>query len=213
MLYTSGTDKDCSRTPRLGSAELANRYINPTKQYFFSRGHLTANADGIWAHEKKATFYFVNVIPQWQNINAGNWERLESSIRNLAQRNRSFIKVYTGASGVSTLKDINNNDKPIYLGKDSAGRLKNVLPVPKFMYKVIINEAARTGVAVVTINNPYSENHKAADVLCQSVCNQITWITFDTSDFAKGYTYCCDVQTFYNALQVIPNPGNLPLMK
>ena len=32
------------------------------------------NGDGITADEKISTFYFINVTPQWQTINGGNWE-------------------------------------------------------------------------------------------------------------------------------------------
>jgi len=58
----------------LGSKELADEYIQPSKNIYLARGHLAPNADGIEAYERKATFYFVNVVGQWQTINGGNWK-------------------------------------------------------------------------------------------------------------------------------------------
>lgn len=54
----------------LQSDELAKKYIKLNDdEYFMSRGHLTAKADFIYGSQQRATFYYVNVAPQWQVIN------------------------------------------------------------------------------------------------------------------------------------------------
>jgi len=197
----------------LGSQQQREQFIRPSKDMFFARGHLTPKVDGVTDDEQQATFYFVNAIPQWHVINRGNWQELEKVVRALAMNNKIVLKVYTGAYGVTTLPDDKGIYKPIYLGKDRSGNLMNVLPAPKLMYKVIINENVGTGVAVVTINNPHE--YKPAENLCTDVCKQISWITFKIDNITAGYTYCCEVKQLYHALPMLsrfPDPGNLRLM-
>ena len=61
-----------SRT--VGSILLANDYINSKSQLFFSRGHLSPDADFIDSDSQDATYYFLNTAPQWQTFNGGNWK-------------------------------------------------------------------------------------------------------------------------------------------
>jgi DNA/RNA endonuclease G (NUC1) len=42
-----------------------------------------------------ATFYFLNVAPQWKKFNSGNWLALELKIRAFAQDNEVDIKALT----------------------------------------------------------------------------------------------------------------------
>ncbi|KAH8281130.1 hypothetical protein KR054_012107 [Drosophila jambulina] len=42
--------------------------------YLFNRGHLTAPADFPFAHQQKATFKIRNVVPQYAEVNNGNWK-------------------------------------------------------------------------------------------------------------------------------------------
>lgn len=48
---------------------------------FFAKGHLTPNADFQLESWRDVTFMFVNVQPQWQEINGGNWEQVEQATR------------------------------------------------------------------------------------------------------------------------------------
>lgn len=52
--------------------------LMPTKgNTFLSRGHLAARSDFIYRSHQRASYYFINVGPQWQSFNAGNWAILE----------------------------------------------------------------------------------------------------------------------------------------
>ena len=83
-----------------------------------------------------STFTFIDVAPQWQSFNAGNWLDVENGIRYLAEyyygtlkvvNNRynksQFLKsstqVWTGTYGVLQLEDDNGNLVDIYLGRSS----------------------------------------------------------------------------------------------
>ena len=68
----------------------------------------------------------MNVAPQWQTFNGGNWAELEDEVRNFASDRGLDLVVYTGTNGVLQLDDTNGNPVDIYLSPD--GRQ---LPVPE----------------------------------------------------------------------------------
>lgn len=41
---------------------------------FLARGHLAPDADYPLLGEQDATYYYSNVVPQWQSINNANWK-------------------------------------------------------------------------------------------------------------------------------------------
>ena len=43
-----------------------------------------------------ATFYYLNVAPQWKKFNAGNWLQVELQTRWYAQRTNKDLEIYTG---------------------------------------------------------------------------------------------------------------------
>lgn len=51
----------------LKSNDLASEYLQVNDNWFFmARGHLTAKADFVYGSQQRATFFYVNVAPQWQ---------------------------------------------------------------------------------------------------------------------------------------------------
>ena len=52
---------------------------------YIARGHLAPNADFMNYAWQDATFTFIDVAPQWQSFNAGNWLDVENGIRYLAE--------------------------------------------------------------------------------------------------------------------------------
>ena len=53
---------------------------------FFAKGHLAPGAAFIYKLEKAATYYFINVAPQFQSFNGRNWADVEKATRNVARR-------------------------------------------------------------------------------------------------------------------------------
>ncbi len=72
QLYTQAKQTE-TLAQILGSRELAAFYIKPNTPYFLSRGHLAPDGDFIDADSQRASYYFMNVAPQFQTFNGGNW--------------------------------------------------------------------------------------------------------------------------------------------
>ncbi len=58
-----------------------NVLFTTTKSNYLSRGHLAPDAGFIYDSFQDATYYFINVAPQFQSFNNGNWRMLEDKIR------------------------------------------------------------------------------------------------------------------------------------
>ena len=190
----------------LGSAELAKRYLDPSKSFYLSRGHLAPDGDFVDAASQDMTYYYINCAPQWQAFNNGNWKALETAVRDLASGRMADYTIYTGTFGILTLADIQGRQKPITLAANGK------IPVPKYYWKVIHDPANGKATAVIGINNPYLATVTGADVFCPDVCNQMKWIKFERTRMASGYTFCCTVQSLRKIISYSPDLGNLPLL-
>ena len=80
-------------------------------------------------HHKDSTFYFINVAPQWQSFNGGNWVDIENAVRDLNVDQGRELMVYTGTSGVALLDDEEGDKVEIFLYPYGDGGDR--LPVPK----------------------------------------------------------------------------------
>ena len=67
----------------------------------------------------------MNVAPQWQAFNGGNWYYLEDGTRDFVEERKNDLVVYTGTSGVLELENTNGDPVEIWLNPDD-----NRLPVP-----------------------------------------------------------------------------------
>ena len=79
-----------------------NKYYART---FIAKGHLSPDADFIFAHEQLLTYFYVNMAPQWQSINTGNWLKVERNVRKLAIKVRLLyiyiVMLWTSINAVS----------------------------------------------------------------------------------------------------------------
>lgn len=182
----------------------ASAYID--LEHYLNRGHMAANADFVMANQQKTTFLYVNVAPQWEKFNSGNWKSLEENVRKMTQ-NYGDLELYTGTYGVLALPDRDGNMKEIYL--DSNKRL----PVPKLYFRVILEQVPgpRKGVVMVGVNNPHfstSELKKNGYFVCNDVSNQLTWLDNDVrtnkTKQSLGYLYACEVGEFINTVTYLP---------
>jgi endonuclease G len=88
----------------------------------YDRGHMVRSEERTRTPEdNKATFLLTNVLPQYHDLNAGPWLRLEEHIQDLAQKEKK--QLYIVAGGIF-------NKKPETIGKGVA--------VPSACFKVAV---------------------------------------------------------------------------
>uniref|UniRef100_A0A2M4BML1 Putative alkaline nuclease n=1 Tax=Anopheles marajoara TaxID=58244 RepID=A0A2M4BML1_9DIPT len=182
----------------LGTQARADAVLDSKRGLFLSRGHLAAKSDFIFGSHQRASFWLMNVAPQWQRFNAFNWQRIETAVKEYVAANDRWLTVYTGTYGVLELPDGNGDPQRIFLdydpGRDPPGRI----PVPKLFYKVLIDEQNHAGLALIGVNNPHATPEEIAEqyVVCKDVSGAIDWIHWKRESIADGYSYACDVNEF-----------------
>lgn len=180
-------------TDLLGSQEQASKFIYINS--FFARGHLTPAADGIFRSWQYATFFYTNVAPQFQSVNAANWVRVENAARKKASASQADLLIFTGNEGILTLPHEDGREIPISL---EVGGIE----VPKWFWKIIKNQSTNEGIALITLNNPFATS---VESLCPDICGSFGWDNTNFGDYKKGYTYCCSVESLMAAVPGIPS--------
>lgn len=172
----------------LGLPLNSTKYI--TKNNFLSRGHLAPKADFFYSSQQLATFYYINVAPQWQTFNGGNWARVERSVRSLAV-DRTDLIIYTGSYGVFTLPHEETGESEELFLFDEHEKL--LCPIPEFFWKIVIDLENQQGVALIGINDPYRKNFD--EKICRDVSQDLEWLKL-RSEVKYGYVYACTVGDF-----------------
>ncbi|KAH9632767.1 hypothetical protein HF086_012102 [Spodoptera exigua] len=201
-MYKVATQKET--IAELVGNDLANKYI--TNRQYLARGHLAAKTDFIYASGQRASFYFINVAPQWQPFNAGNWNSVEQYLRaRIGQAGYNTV-VYTGTFGVSQLRDENDRLVNVYLYTDANNNPQ--IPVPLYYYKVVYDAGRRLGTAFVSINNPYyTESEVRALTFCTDHCRNnsaFSWLKWQPDRIDMGYSFCCTVDDFRRTVPHLP---------
>lgn len=189
----------------LGAGRVEQLWDN-SRDFFLARGHLAARADSIFGSQQRATFFFVNAAPQWQSFNAGNWERVETGVRNFVANRNMEVEVYTGTFGVLTLPDASGVRRELYLDFDARGN--GLIPVPTYFYKVVIGTLSRRGIVFIGVNNPHAtqaEVNAGRYNICRDVSSQVTYIPWDRTNLARGFSYACDVNEFVQVVRHLPD--------
>jgi DNA/RNA endonuclease G (NUC1) len=183
-------------TELLGSQEQAQRFIFTNS--YMARGHMSPDADGIYRSWQFTTYFYTNVVPQWQVINAGNWLRIENAARSIATTMGEDLVIFNGAHGILTLPHVNGQQIPITL--EAGGNIE----VPFWYYKVIKSPATNSAIAMVTLNNPFVTTIAANDIPCTDICSQTGWFHANYNNFALGRTICCTVADLRARVPSVP---------
>ncbi|KAF7414763.1 hypothetical protein HZH68_003252 [Vespula germanica] len=184
----------------LNSSELAKSHLAKSRQ-FLSRGHLTAMVDFVYGALQSLTFWYINAAPQWMSFNAGNWERLENSIRNFSTYRSLDLDVYTGVHGQMTLPNARGKQQDIYLYVNGTSR---AVPVPKFYWKIIYDPRSKKGTAFIGLNDPFIESITEDIYICSDISSKIKWLLWRPNDIKAGISYACTVDDLRKAVPTIP---------
>ncbi|KAH8363592.1 hypothetical protein KR084_011865, partial [Drosophila pseudotakahashii] len=154
--------------------------INP-----FHIGHLAPSGDFCFNQIQQSTNKLRNAVPQYGNINNGNWKRVEFWVKRLlTSHNYDVLKVCTGALGVHKLANGSGILKSVSLLAD------NKIPIPKWMYKIVSHTSGEQWV-VITYNDGITVRKPNPNTICQEVrCDT------DLSLGGVGFTFCCNATAF-----------------
>lgn len=183
-------------TTLLGQSQ-ASKLINSTS--FLARGHLAPDADFLFGSWSFVTYFYVNVAPEWQIVNAGNWLRVENMARSIAKEKKQDLIIYTGTHMVLKLPNSSDNLVDMYL------MAPDKLKVPKWYWKIIYSSSTQEGIALITLNNPHAKSVTSAELFCPNICQQTGWLRPEFSSITKGYTFCCSVNSLATAVGTLPN--------
>lgn len=188
-------------TTLLGTKDQAEKYVQVDNIYL-TKGHLTPRGDGIFQTWKHATFFYTNAVPQWNVINEGNWNNVESRVRNIASLLQEDVLVIQGTFDVLSLPEAGNKTT-VSISLAEAG-----LDVPLWMWKIVKSPSKNAGIAFVTLNNPYA-TAQPAELLCTDVCDQYGWTEQVYKNFTAGFTYCCDPNDLIRMVPHAPYEGRV----
>ena len=172
-------------------------------QYVFSKGHLTAKGDFVYRAQQRATYFYINTVPQWQIINGGNWNVMENNVRSLAANSQQGLDIWTGGIGTLQLKDANNKMADIFLNVNEKNPLIKNVPVPKILYKVVYDSKKKAGVVFLTANNPYLKGLGDYQI-CTNVCAKVKYIKWRANIPSLGLSYCCEIDDFRKIYKELP---------
>ncbi|XP_014088323.2 uncharacterized protein [Bactrocera oleae] len=192
----------------------ASKYFTSNKNIYLARGHMAAKADFDYGSEQRATFLFINVAPQWQVFNAGNWARIEDGVRAKVSSAKWYVDCYTGVYGVTTLPNSDGVQTPLYLSYDSNNN--GQIPVPKLYFRVIIERSSQKGIVFIGVNNPHlTLNEIKKDyIICNDISDRVNYVNWKRTDITAGYSYACEVSDFRRKVTHLPTlsaPGGLLL--
>lgn len=122
---------------------------------------------------------------------------IETAIRNAASNYNTNFETFTGGFNILQLNDVNSVRQYMFLDNLQ-------LPIPKFTWKVVQNLENSAAIAFVTVNNPFLDSISPEYLLCPDICTAYGWNNTAFSNLAKGYTYCCDVNTLRSIVLTIP---------
>lgn len=175
---------------------------------YIARGHLMANVDGALHIFQKASFMYLNIMPQYQINNGGNWKRMEDALRNFVGNYGGNLDIYTGTADVMT-----QDGAPLYLYNENES---HKFPIQNYFYKIIVSETRFQAMVVVCINNaevrwPESERFiHCRGQIGESPDPDISDVTglftgnFDEAvrhNYERGYMYTCTIQSFLRAMR------------
>uniref|UniRef100_A0AAR5Q1Y8 DNA/RNA non-specific endonuclease/pyrophosphatase/phosphodiesterase domain-containing protein n=1 Tax=Dendroctonus ponderosae TaxID=77166 RepID=A0AAR5Q1Y8_DENPD len=174
-------------------------YIKDNSNYFLSRGHITAKADNFYPAQQQASFFLLNVAPQWQTCNANNWQTVEISVRDYAEAKRVDLLQWTGVYGLATLPHSKTGQLvQLYLYTQNNTK---ALPVPELYWKIAYEPIKQKGIVLIVVNNPYLETYQR---ICEDIADKITWTNWDRHNQIKGFAYACTVDSFRKVVSYFP---------
>lgn len=164
-------------------------YIKNNRDSVIERGHLVNVQDFLTSGQKRSTYKYANVMPQFRGSNRSNWSRIENWIRRLVTPG-THAEIVTGSFDVLSLPhaDPPNVNMPMYLMEGN----KN--PIPLWLYKVV--KYADICHVLLSLNNQFNTNKNITATNCiPTECPR--GLEF-SKELKHGVSHCCDYDYFKN---------------
>lgn len=75
-------------------------------------------------------------------------------------------------------------------------RTNKKIPVPKILFKYVVDEESNRGIVFLTSNNPFLGKSDVRSLIICKEYNGCNGHIQDRKDRSKGFTYCCTVDDF-----------------
>lgn len=162
----------------------------------FDRGHLCASEDRVFSEEaNEQTFYYSNVSPQLNDLNANFWNALEALVRGWGRSvGETFDKVYVAKGGtlnelLKAFKGEIADANGVYPETDAEGFTSKGLPCPKYYFMAVLAESGGEFNAIgflVEHKEGWPESPTAAEL-------QATAMSIDALETATGLDFFCNL--------------------
>ncbi|KAH8351865.1 hypothetical protein KR084_000283, partial [Drosophila pseudotakahashii] len=155
-------------------------YIHTSRSTTFDRGHLAPSADYTFSKFERATFKYLNAVPQHSKSNRGNWKDIEIWVR---EQHADVANVCTGRLGVLELRHpLTRRPTEMYLG------VRPMLPVPEWVYK-IVSFPSGNRIVILMSNNGWERQSLDPSSVC-------TPISCPEGIKTIANTFCCEPDSF-----------------
>lgn len=198
-LYTKKNQK-ININKQLNLAEDSELIIG-SSNFYLAKGHLTAKTDFVYAPGQIATFYYINVAPQWQNFNSMNWNKIENSVRLLANTRELDLVVYTGIFGTLKYNNANGDYVDLYLYVDENNN--HAVTIPELFWKLVYEPESEAALVIFGINNPYITD-TTSSIICSDISKNIDWLPTGRDNVTAGYIYSCSYDEVVGKIQYFP---------
>ena len=120
----------------------------------------------------------------------------------MALKGEVNLDITTGTLDIMQLADANGTLHDVYLGVD--GNNNQIVPVPKYFWKIVQHQDSQNATVFVVINNPHLKRVEATDIFCRDVCRDIRWVNWPTRNINRGYMFCCSVDDLRAKMNYFP---------
>ena len=196
-------------------------FLEPKK--YFVKSTLSPAPSFLYSIQMNASDIYMNVRPQYYEINTGNWRIIEKAIVKKAQEEMNDFVVYTGVAEIfkinDTLENGENEEKELFLyaRKAANGTLIKKISIPDYFWKIVINNKNNAdyneAVVFITFNNPFI-NESYVDRRMRYICQQPLEVCkpknrnnkkerLDPENFKLGYTIMCSAIDFLKSSSII----------
>ncbi|KAL7017609.1 hypothetical protein ACKWTF_010455 [Chironomus riparius] len=223
-MKTFGTEYWDSSGYDENTADNVKKYYNDTNEKAFfkkinlntddrlSKGHLNPNGDQPFQSWKKATYFYLNQVPQWQVFNQNPWENIEFNVKK--QSDKADLIVFTGGHGQFKIGARDVFMSNITGPDDTVLRIQ----VPKLIWKLFFNVETRHCLAFVIMNYNFGSDafEKRDPEMCSDrddECKNLDdkRLKNNINNVNAGFLSCCSYKELIKMIKYELNHEGAPL--